>query len=699
MKKTLLLTLFLLWLPGIYFLAADSYTRITITPTLTDLVGKVCFAGEAPRVSPDGEKVAYLLRVVNWEKNQFEQHCYVYNKSQNSSRPLTKSGSVRNLRWLDHDTLAFLNMGQVWISDIPGQKEQQVTDHKGGIYSFEIFDSKGIIFLAGSRGYIGKRFRDGYFGDVEYVEHEESDLALYYTHVRGRDEPGRKKPFVSRNKTKEAASPVLEITKSLDKSFTIQEFVVSPAGQSVYVNCLPAGTHVYWKNNLVFQVKLNRRELLVEKVSQLKLPSYTEIAVVSPDGTHALVRSWGKDAKIYNLEDLFIVDLRYPQDVKLGSSLSAKLDRQPISIHWVNRGIFISCWNRTRIDIVKLSKNGQTRILDLEGIFPRRNFDISADGHIVFVGGNAVKLFELYTTKVDRRGRVSRPVQVTHIGSAYQSWDWGTVETLRWQSTDGVEIEGILRKPTSFEPTNKYPLLFLLHGGPTWADLEFLEDRMELYYYPVIQLLGKGVLVLKPNYRGSRGYGHKFAAEKAGKNHGYVSLWDLEGAIESLSSKGFVDTTRVGCMGWSHGGYISAFVASHSAKFKAVSVGAGTSDWTTYAVNSDICFEITKDYLSYSPFQPDQTVYRLSAPLSKISRATSPMLLQHGRNDPVSPLQNSKELFRGLKDRGVQVAFFIFNNMGHGISSPKENRAVMRQNLSWFGHFLLGEELDFFKID
>jgi dipeptidyl aminopeptidase/acylaminoacyl peptidase len=283
--------------------------------------------------------------------------------------------------------------------------------------------------------------------------------------------------------------------------------------------------------------------------------------------------------------------------------------------------------------------------------------------------------------------------QLTDFGQAVEGWELGTVETIRWTSRDGTEIEGILRKPADFDPTHRYPLVFVVHGGPTWFSQEHLLDEDELAYYPSVQFTNKGMLVLKPNYRGSIGRGQAFT-ELNVNNLGIGDLWDLESAIDHLAALGWVDVERVGCMGWSQGGYISAFAGLHSDAFRAVSVGAGVSDWYTYHISNDIP-DFTVDYLSGSPFR-DRDLYVKTAPISRLAQARTPILIQHGTEDRRVPLSNAMELYRGLKEMGVPVELFVFPGMAHPITKPRENHAVMHQNLAWFSHYLLGEEL---KLD
>jgi dipeptidyl aminopeptidase/acylaminoacyl peptidase len=310
------------------------------------------------------------------------------------------------------------------------------------------------------------------------------------------------------------------------------------------------------------------------------------------------------------------------------------------------------------------------------------------------IGATATRFAEAYLT-----GPITEPItgpitdatypprQLTNAGAAIEGWQLGTVETIRWRSKDGTEIEGVLRKPANFDPSKQYPLLFVVHGGPRGVSLETLLSRPDMMYYPAVQFANAEMLVLSPNYRGSTGRGQAFT-ELNVNNLGIGDLWDLESAIDHLATLGWVDERRVGCMGWSQGGYISAFAGLHSERFAAVSVGAGISDWYTYHISNDIPY-FTTDYLSGSPFH-NRTFYAPTAPMSNLANAKTPMLIQHGSDDRRVPLSNALELYRGLQAMGVPVELFVYPGMGHPITKPRENHAVMCQNWDWFAKYLLG---------
>jgi dipeptidyl aminopeptidase/acylaminoacyl peptidase len=143
-------------------------------------------------------------------------------------------------------------------------------------------------------------------------------------------------------------------------------------------------------------------------------------------------------------------------------------------------------------------------------------------------------------------------------------------------------------------------------------------------------------------------------------------------------------------MGWSEGGYISAFLTTNTDRFKAISAGAGISDWMTYYVSTDIT-PFTRQYLHATPWD-DPAIYAKTSPITTIKQAKTPTLIQLGSGDKRVPVPNSFELYRGLQDQHVPSRLLLYAGFGHGITKPKSNHAVMQANLDWFGHYIWGEE-------
>jgi dipeptidyl aminopeptidase/acylaminoacyl peptidase len=290
-------------------------------------------------------------------------------------------------------------------------------------------------------------------------------------------------------------------------------------------------------------------------------------------------------------------------------------------------------------------------------------------------------LAEVCVSNVDRFA----PAYLTDMNAQRSGFRFATREAVRWKSLDGTEIEGILIKPADYDPGKKYPLLVVIHGGPATLDnLSYTPDRD----YPIEMFAAKGALLLKPNYRGSTGYGEKLRTLIIG-NLGIGPYEDMISGVDSLIAKGLVDPTRLGVMGWSQGGHNTAFAATYSNRFKAASVGAGITDWTTYYVNTDLQW-FTRQLLQATPWE-NPAIYAKHSPITYATKSTTPVLIQHGSRDPRVPVPDAFELYRALKDRNVPTKLVLYSGYGHIIDKPKGQLAVMQHNWEWFLKYIWGE--------
>ena len=196
---------------------------------------------------------------------------------------------------------------------------------------------------------------------------------------------------------------------------------------------------------------------------------------------------------------------------------------------------------------------------------------LTSDGMaLAFNASSTTSVNEVFVSSV----RNFSPRALTSLTDEIRNLTLGTRELISWKSKDGATIEGVLIKPADFDPSKKYPLLCIIHGGPTGIDRPALLIRDTRY--PADIWAARRALILKVNYVAAFGYG-KFRKLNV-RNLGVGDAWDvLSGG--SSGRQGWVDPSKVGCMGWSQGGYISAFLTASSDRFAAISVGAGISNW------------------------------------------------------------------------------------------------------------------------
>jgi dipeptidyl aminopeptidase/acylaminoacyl peptidase len=365
--------------------------------------------------------------------------------------------------------------------------------------------------------------------------------------------------------------------------------------------------------------------------------------------------------------------------------LAADLDENASVVSWNPSGLYVTALRGTRRALYTVDpETGRTspfaRAPEVIG-----TVSFSTDGRTVALSGQTpTTLNEIYRTATTP----FRPVALTAMSRQIEGWPVGTSEVVAWNSTDGERIEGVLHKPAGFDPSRRYPLLVVIHGGPAGVDVPVPVFGT---VYPVTQWLARGALVLRPNYRGSGGYGERFRSLNV-RNLGVGDAWDVLSGVDYLVRQGIVDTTRMGAMGWSQGGYISAYLTTTTTRFRAISVGAGISDWMTYYVNTDI-HPFTRQYLRATPWD-DPDIYARTSPITYVRQARTPTLIQHGENDRRVPIANAYELFQALQDRGVETQLVVYRGFGHGINKPREQLAATWHNWRWFGRHLWGDAPD-----
>ncbi len=313
----------------------------------------------------------------------------------------------------------------------------------------------------------------------------------------------------------------------------------------------------------------------------------------SPDGRWIAYQTTGPEiGSAYHLNGLNYV---IPSDRGEPRRIAEDLDENPFIAAWTPDGIYLSGWERTNRPVYRVDPGtGRTELFVNT---PDRVWaiDFTPDGrHLALVGRTATTLDEVYRSATES----FRPERVTNMTEQIEGWELGTSEVISWESNDGTTIEGVLHKPDDFDPSRQYPLLVIIHGGPTGIDYP---TPVLGSVYPAHQWLAKGALVLRPNYRGSAGYGEEFRSLNV-RNLGVGDAWDVLSGVDHLIAQGIVDTKRMGAMGWSQGGYISAFLTTTTDRFAAISVGAGISNWVTYYVSTDI-HPFTRQYLKATPWE------------------------------------------------------------------------------------------------
>ena len=688
------------------------------TPTIPEALSLKSIG--SPKISPDGRFVVYDLQQADWKGNEYVRQLWLVNVETGKSIQLTRGKkSAGGADWSpDGHWLAFITerepaaveplseaekaetkeekkeeqkdekkegkkesdsgkpaAAQIWLISPEGGEAWQLTKSETEISEFHWSkDSKLIAFSANAPESKASKDRKEKYSDYEVYEKDYRQNQLWSVDVIEAE-----KNYL----------PVAGKRLFTDLTLNVTDFSWSPDSMQIAFAATNNPLLSYRGDQDIYLLDLSKANTF-KKIIALVGPDSNP--VFSPDGKElAFQTSLAQPYDYYTNGHIAVVELSavlnkpaaIPADVK---DLTTKFDEDPYMLDWGSDGIYFLGLQKTNVHLFRLDPQSSSiiRVSSPDALL-LDEVSLSPDfKHLAYTASSPTLMDELFVSTVSSFA----PKKLTDMTAQVKDWNLGTAEVISWKSQDGAVIEGILRKPANYDPSRKYPLLVKIHGGPTGTSRPTLSPVT--YAYPVQQFLAKGAIVLEPNYRGSAGYGGSFRALNV-RNLGVGDMWDVMSGVDYLIAQGIADPNRLGAMGWSQGGYISSFLTTHTDRFKAISEGAGISDWMTYYVNTDIT-PFTRQYLHATPWD-DPEIYAKTSPITTIKQAKTPTLIQQGSNDKRVPVPDSYELYRGLQDQGVESRMVLYTGFGHGVNKPKSQRALLQSNLDWFDHYIWNEPI------
>ena len=640
-------------------------------PTLENLLN-IKTIGE-PIISPDGKYVAYKIQQRDFESDSWDTELWIIEPTTGKTVRLTSNRySGWNYKWSpDSKWIAFIRADtngndQLFIISPETKKSTQLSDAMSGVYDFA-WDHKNKYLAYTSTSTLSDELKKRKeYGSFSIIGKDEVSMThLWLLNL----DTAIKHPYSGR-----------EIINNISVSGISSPFSWSPDDSKIAFSGVETDSKDGEPDIFVFSIPDNKIHRIVSQISRDRDPQW------SPDGGKIIFISdmarTGLDRYSYRLA-VVSANGSVPQ------SISESFDENPRIVKWNKDGIYFSGSQKTAVHLFRLNPetNSFARVTQPDDLIAN-SFSLSADGQLLaFIASpsTSVDIDELYISSIKDFGAK----RLTSLSDQLRPYILSQSEKISWTSTDGRLIEGILSKPKDFSANKKYPLLIFIHGGP--ADISRLL-KANWAFYPVDLWVNRGALMLQVDYRGSAGYGRAF------RTLGYRNFVqqgdDVLSGIEYLNHKGLVDTTKMGCMGWSHGGYLTALLGLKTNKFKAISVGAGISDWAAHYYHWK---KFVLDYLGKSPLD-DPDMYKNISPISYVKMAKTPTLIQHGDKDMTIPIQQAYDLYNALIAQNVKTEMIVYNGFGHGINKPITLKAATEQNLYWFNHYIFGDPLpDFTK--
>jgi dipeptidyl aminopeptidase/acylaminoacyl peptidase len=647
-----------------------------------------------PQVSPDGKWVVYVVSELDRASGKTNSDLWMVPLAGGEPRRLTTApGQDNHPRWSpDGKAIAFLsNRGgsaQVWLLPVEGGEARQLTklpiDVAGPIWS-----PKGDLIAFTAEVIPGKSPEETAKLDKEKSESKSKVRTcdkLMIRHWNAWDEGKRSHLFVADARTGEAKdlTPKLDVNTPPGPFGGSNEYSFSPDGRELAFTAEPIKDQAWSTNSDIWVVPVQggaaRNFTEANKAADAQ-PSY------SADGRWlAYVRQSrpGFESDRWEL----VVQARGGGHVMplINPHTDPALDRPVLSFSWPptgSGGIFAILDDRGNEPIVFRSLEYGDGGFDggLERVPIRgANADVrpTANAGLVFVHHTADRPAELYRQDARRQ----EPVALTHHNTPFiDELDLPRAEGFTFKGADGDDVSGWLVKPPGFDETKKYPVVFLIHGGPQGAWHDEWHGR---WNYQMFAAPGYAVVAINP--RGSTGYGQKFTDQISKDWTGRVYEDLMKGLDYALDHYKFLDKDRVAACGGSYGGFMVNWIAGHTDRFKCLISHAGVFDLTSkYGTTEELWFP---EWEFGGPPWENPKIYREQSPSGFVQNFKTPTLVIHGALDFRVPDAQGLGMFTALQRRGVPSRFVFFPDEGHWIAKP-ENRVVWwREIHKWLGRYL-----------
>jgi dipeptidyl aminopeptidase/acylaminoacyl peptidase len=619
----------------------------------------------SPNVSPDGKHIVYTVNetIMSADKSETLTQIHLATTDGKDSFQITFGDkSSTNPKWSpDGSRIAFTsprkdNKSNIYVIRANGGEAEMITDVKASIPDFEWSpDGNSFAFLMPDPKTDDEEKNDKGKNDFRWVDENIKQTQIYWVSL-ARDANGKREP-----------------KKLTTENYNVSTFNISPDGKQIVFSHVKSPVANDWTTSDVSIL-----DVASGKISAIAKTAAAETSpVFSPDGKSiALIISdipvrWAQnnDVYIYSIADSSL------------KKLAASFDGQPVIVGWSADGksIYFTEAKKTEtgfysLDVAtnKISEVGKT-----VGVF---SVTINSTGTMFgMTWQNAVLPPEVYVSGVNNLS----PVTISKVNTDLAKMTMPKTEVIKWKSTDGREIEGLLTYPIGYQAGQKVPLILNVHGGPAGVfNQSFIGGRG---VYPLASFAAKGYAILRPNPRGSSGYGVEFRRANI-KDWGGMDYQDLMSGVDTVVKMGVADENRLGVMGWSYGGYMTSTIVTKTKRFKVASAGAPVTNLMSFNGTADIPSFIP-DYFGGNSWDNIE-IYKQHSAMFNVKGVTTPTMIQQGDADVRVPISQGFEFYNALKSQGVPTRMIVLPRQPHGPTEPKMQLAAMQSNLDWFDKYL-----------
>ena len=620
-------------------------------------------------ISPDGEWIAFTVSEARTEgdKSDYLTHIHMVRSDGSRQYQLTRGDhSASNPQWSPDGRYLSFTSGrnddgnQIWMIDPKGGEAWQVTEADGSVSSYRWSNSGShIAFSMTDPPTDEEEQRRRERRDVNVVDEDLRYAHIYVFEV----EP-----------EKEASADIRRLTEG---EFHVGHFDWSPDDETIVFDHQPRPGTQYWPETSISTVPSDSGA--VEKIIDLGGSDTTPL--YSPDGNYLAFTSDNGDPRWPGHYYIFVMDLEDGSYRQLGETF----DDEARLMEWAPDGesIYYTELHRTSIDLFAMPVDGgeYRQITRGDGRFT--GLSLNADGtRLAAIHQDFHKSPDVIVSDESD----FQPDRLTDINEGFELTELARAEVIIWESFDGLEIESPLIYPLDYEEGKTYPVILDVHGGPTGV---YGESYLASSFAPLQQFAAEGYFVLRPNFRGSGGYGREFRFANV-SDWGYGDLEDMKAGIDYLVERGMVDEERQGIMGWSYGGYMASFAITRTDRFQASIVGAGVTNLISMTGTADIP-GFLPDYFE-AEFWENYDRFKKHSAIFNVENISTPTLILHPEEDVRVPPTQGFELYNALKRLDIETQMVTYPRQPHGIREPKFRIDMVERQIDWMNRYLKQEE-------
>lgn len=630
-----------------------------------------------PQISPNGTLVAYTVTTPSLADNRNVSRLRVLDLVSGSSRELTSGpGTDRAPRWAkDGLTLAFLSnrngTSQVWRTRIDGGEPTPMTAVATGVNDFWWTPDTTALFVS---------------SDVTWPETTELDrrqkdyptgaklfTGLFYRHWNDWRAGTRQHLFRVDLQTGRATdlTPIDHDVPTL--ALGGQDVAVSPLGTELAIVYNPDSVVAVSTNNDIFLVGPDGAGMtpMTEARGNDHSPAY------SPNARWIAYLSMATPGFEADRQQIVVYD-------------RATGERQTVAPDW-DRSVSSLTWapdSRSVIAVVEeaggqnlyrvVMPTGQRTLLVSGGVNSNPQVTPSGDG-LVFLRQSATLPPEIFLVRWD--GKPIRQLTQTNA-QTLATIDQRPATSFGFVGAKGDSVFGFLIRPPAFDSTKKYPVAYLIHGGPqgAWLDTWHLRWNYSLF-------AARGYLVAAVNFHGSTGYGQAFT-NSISQHWGDLPYQDLMKGVDYLATLPYVDATRIGAAGASFGGYMTYWMAGHTDRFKALIAHDGIYNTESMAGTTEEQWFPIWEFGGPLASPEARTLLAQWSPANFVAQWKTPMLVVHGQQDFRVDVSEGMQAFTALQLKRIPSKFLYFPDEGHFVLKPRNRRLWWGVVLDWLDEYL-----------